>query len=496
MLRQDVAPYLDDTWGFGDNITSEVRQPMAFEEEAWDKPRHRYTWEQVKAMERNEFDHRLDLHSIYGSPGFNVDHIRAKHPDPRHPVRVVLRDTLRNDDIDWDEYVEDDPVVAMTESGYRPRHDLRRDHVERGVSPADANMGDTFTPEEQEEWVRRTAERPQHPSLRWSDAEEVYGHFHMRQYERLLDLGKRRQAEANQFMSELKKREALRHAYDAKGRSADLLLGDSGTKPMDQDGSGTGQGSDISQHGGMQPGGELVQALQAVQDELVRDEALRDRIAKHTRLSNPQIMRTVRPEEALQQRDSFLAERGGMGSLQAGDDSDPDGDRLILEEFKRRNFVPADADGNNPAHWGHTIAGDEDNGNLESHPHPYGRLQTNQYEAANRTYLRYHDRAIRRLEQALTGPPASTPPPRGRRVPIQRTITRPPRGRGREQGGTGPPMQVAQMLSFGLSQSGGGATIDHRGQSAEQQVIAGSGRPGAPPGWHYMSTGVMMRDAD
>ena len=65
MLRQDVAPYLDDTWGLGsfdDNITSEVRQPMAFEEEAWDKPRHRYTWEQVKAMERNEFDHRLDLH--------------------------------------------------------------------------------------------------------------------------------------------------------------------------------------------------------------------------------------------------------------------------------------------------------------------------------------------------------------------------------------------------------------------------------------------------
>ena len=72
-LRQDVAPYLDDTWGLGElteqglyNITSEVRQPMAFEEEAWDKPRHQYTWEQVKAMERNEFDHRLDLHSIYG----------------------------------------------------------------------------------------------------------------------------------------------------------------------------------------------------------------------------------------------------------------------------------------------------------------------------------------------------------------------------------------------------------------------------------------------
>ena len=45
-------------------------------------------------------------------------------------------------------------------------------------------------------------------------------------------------------------------------------------------------------------------------------------------------------------------------------------------------------------------------------------------------------------------------------------------------------------------QSGGGAGFDHRGRSAQQQVIAGSGRPGAPPGYHYMSTGVMMRDPD
>ena len=44
--------------------------------------------------------------------------------------------------------------------------------------------------------------------------------------------------------------------------------------------------------------------------------------------------------------------------------------------------------------------------------------------------------------------------------------------------------------------TGGGAGFDHRGRSAQQQVIAGSGRPGAPPGWHYMSTGVMMRDPD
>jgi hypothetical protein len=245
-LRRDVAPILDRTWGWGEEdpqtgqdlyrIASEVRQPMPFEEDGWDKPEHRYTWEQVKAMQRNEFDHRLDLHSIYGFLDFDADHIRARRPDPQHPVRAVLRDTLRNNDIDWEDPTD---VVEMAEAGYKPRYDLRRDHVERGLSPADANMGDTFTPEEQEEWVRRTAERQNHHRLDPLEAEDIYENFHMRQYERLLDLGKRRQAEANQFMSELKKREALRHAYDAKGRSADLLLGDSGTKPMDQDGSGT-----------------------------------------------------------------------------------------------------------------------------------------------------------------------------------------------------------------------------------------------------------------
>jgi hypothetical protein len=244
-LRRDVAPILDRTWGWGEEdpqtgqdlyrIASEVRQPMPFEEDGWDKPEHRYTWEQVKAMQRNEFDHRLDLHSIYGFLDFDADHIRARRPDPQHPVRAVLRDTLRNNDIDWEDPTD---VVEMAEAGYKPRYDLRRDHVERGLSPADANMGDTFTPEEQEEWVRRTAERQNHHRLDPLEAEDIYENFHMRQYERLLDLGKRRQAEANQFMSELKKREALRHAYDAKGRSADLLLGDSGTKPMDQDGSG------------------------------------------------------------------------------------------------------------------------------------------------------------------------------------------------------------------------------------------------------------------
>ena len=59
-----------------------------------------------------------------------------------------------------------------------------------------------------------------------------------------------------------------------------------------------------------------------------------------------------------------------------------------------------------------------------------------------------------------------------------------------------PPMQTSQMLPFGLSQTGGGVTIDHLGASAAQQVIAGSGRLPAPPGYHYMSTGVLMEDPE
>ena len=79
---------------------------------------------------------------------------------------------------------------------------------------------------------------------------------------------------------------------------------------------------------------------------------------------------------------------------------------------------------------------------------------------------------------------------------MRRRTGKPPLWAERNQAGTGPPMQVARMLSFGMSQTGGGASIEHRGRSATQQVIAGSGRLPAPPGYHYMSTGVMMRDAD
>ena len=73
---------------------------MPFEEDGWDKPEHRYTWEQVKAMERAEFDHRLDLHSIYGFLDFDADHIRARHPDPQHPS-VHFRPELRSLALDF-----------------------------------------------------------------------------------------------------------------------------------------------------------------------------------------------------------------------------------------------------------------------------------------------------------------------------------------------------------------------------------------------------------
>eukprot|EP01043_Picozoa_sp_COSAG02_P108099 COSAG02_NODE_44121_length_368_cov_9.918216_2_plen_87_part_01 len=76
-LRRQEAPNLDGRWGWGKddpqtgqplyNVTSVARTPMAFEEAGWDKPEHRYTYDQVKAMDRAEFDHRLDLHSIYGN---------------------------------------------------------------------------------------------------------------------------------------------------------------------------------------------------------------------------------------------------------------------------------------------------------------------------------------------------------------------------------------------------------------------------------------------
>ena len=64
-------------------------------------------------------------------------------------------------------------------------------------------------------------------------------------------------------------------------------------------------------------------AMQEAQRELLRDE-----IAKHERLMGPEdglgLGVPGQDDEALQQRDALLRERGGISGLQPGDDTDPD----------------------------------------------------------------------------------------------------------------------------------------------------------------------------
>jgi hypothetical protein len=67
---------------------------------------------------------------------------------------------------------------------------------------------------------------------------------------------------------------------------------------------------------------------------------------------------------------------------------------------------------------------------------------------------------------------------------------------------SGPPMRIAQVFTPGTE----GVMFTrraiqhrerqqaHRGASAEQQILAGTGVLPPPPGYHYMSTGVLMQD--
>ena len=59
-------------------------------------------------------------------------------------------------------------------------------------------------------------------------------------------------------------------------------------------------------------------------------------------------------DQAFENRDDLLYERGGLQKLQPGDDSDPAGDALILQSHKDRGFVPPNADGFSKEHWGHS----------------------------------------------------------------------------------------------------------------------------------------------
>ena len=431
-LRRQEATYLDGTWGWGKedpetgedlyNISSVVRTPMAFEEEAWDKPQHRYTWEQVRAMERAELDYRLDLHSIYGQPWswFNVDYIRQEHPGAQDPVRVLLEDTQTNDN-------------AVGEEGYKERHILRKEHVDRGLSEPDVHMGDSFTPEEQVEWARQSRNRPQH-DVGWN-ADDVYGHFHMRQYDRLLNLGRRRQAEARSFMSEYEKREALRYAYQAKERSADLLPGDAGTEePAELTGAGMQSGGAVDSFGQLQSRSSQLTAMLQSQREALRVARLNMNQSGYDRMLARDSARRAHRSQVI----AGSGDRPGVGS----------------RPIARTRTSGVASDGNVLA--AHAAQAQAD------------AADTARFNAA---------RQVRDAAQLTANHLGAT------NAEIRR--------RKREAG---------LLLNFARNadapQTGGGAGFDHRGRSAQQQVIAGSGRPGAPPGWHYMSTGVMMRDAD
>ena len=256
-------------------------------------------------------------------------------------------------------------------------------------------------------------------------------------------------------------------------------------------------------------------AMQDAQRQLLLDE-----IAKHERLMGPEdglgFGVPGQDDEALKQRDALLRERGGISSLQPGDATDPDGDRVILAEFRKLGLVPDGADGNSRDHWGHT---DEDL--HPDGPTEYGLLTHEQYETANGRYLRYHERKIRRLREQIAGPPPSTPPPRGPRV------SEPPgtilRGQGlahmREMLGSGARReQRLQHIAQSMEMHGSGAPNTrpsaqmlqvsaarltrkavtgppHAGASAPT-VIAGTGLIAPAPGWHYMATGELMKDPE
>ena len=70
-------------------------------------------------------------------------------------------------------------------------------------------------------------------------------------------------------------------------------------------------------------------------------------IEKHKRMREPEDSHGLGADgdQAFENRDDLLYERGGLQNLQPDDDSDPAGDALILQSHKDRGFVPLNADG-------------------------------------------------------------------------------------------------------------------------------------------------------
>jgi hypothetical protein len=255
----------------------------------------------------------------------------------------------------------------------------------------------------------------------------------MRQYDRLLNLGRRRQAEARSFMSEYEKREALRYAYQAKERSADLLPGDAGTEePAELTGAG------------MQSGGAV--------DSF---EQLQSRSSQLTGMLQSQ-------QEALRVARLNMNQSGY--------------DRMLARDSARR------------AHRSQVIAGSGDRPGVGSRP--IARTRTSGVASDGNVLAAHAAQA-----QADAADTARFNAARQIRDAAQLTANRlgatnaAIRRRKREAG-----LLLNFAQNAGAPQTGGGAGFDHRGRSAQQQVIAGSGRPGAPPGYHYMSTGVLMKE--
>ena len=83
--------------------------------------------------------------------------------------------------------------------------------------------------------------------------------------------------------------------------------------------------------------------------------------------------------------------------LKPGDDSDPASDAVILQAHKKMGFVPPNADGFSKDHWGHSRISND------SGEHLYNRYTDEQYDAANKRYMQYHDNQIDYLRKLKDG---------------------------------------------------------------------------------------------
>ena len=124
-------------------------------------------------------------------------------------------------------------------------------------------------------------------------------------------------------------------------------------------------------------------------------------IQKHERMAAPDVDgdEGLGPvgNEAFEVRDRLLASRGGPHQLLPTDDVDPAGDALILETHRVLGFVPQDADGKDPAHWGHS----DSNAGGELAYNSYDKYQ---YNRANDRYAQYHRSQAEHLRKLRDGP--------------------------------------------------------------------------------------------